>query len=82
MLKSDSQGVIINISSDLGLIVPDQRLYEIDGLDDKDQPVKPVTYSVVKTGLIVIKILSYYYAGKIRSNAICPEVEIIKIVLS
>ena len=43
MAKKGS-GVILNISSDLGLIGPDQRIY-----GDK---VKPVTYSVIKHGLI------------------------------
>ena len=41
-------GSIINISSDLGLIAPDQRLYYNSELLDSQQAVKPITYSIVK----------------------------------
>lgn len=73
-MVTQGRGVILNISSDLGIIAPNQEIYKKPGLKENEQNVKPVTYSVIKHALIgLTRYLATYWANKnIRVNAICP----------
>ena len=67
MKRNKKNGVIINIGSELSVVAPDQRIY-------KKNFFKPVTYSVIKHGIIgLTKYLSTYWAEHgIRCNALSP----------
>ena len=67
MAKQKNGGVILNISSDLGIIAPNQKIY-------KKFFVKPVTYSVIKHGIIGMTKYAASYWGKknVRCNALAP----------
>ena len=68
MSKQKKGGVILNISSDLGIIAPDQSIYK------KNNFTKPVTYSVIKHGIIGLTKYTASYWGKenVRCNSIAP----------
>lgn len=74
VMEKQGKGVILNISSDYGLIAPDQRIYRKEGVPEEEQTIKPVSYSVVKHGIIgLTKYLAVYWADKgIRVNTLCP----------
>ena len=73
-MECQKKGVILNIGSDYGIIAPDQRIYRKEGLAEEEQIIKPISYSVVKHGLIgMTKYLAAYWGGKgIRVNTLCP----------
>lgn len=73
-MERQKDGVVLNIGSDYGIIAPDQRIYRKEGVPEKEQMVKPVSYSVVKHGLIgMTKYLAAYWGDKgIRVNTLCP----------
>ena len=73
-MSKNQGGVILNILSDLSIIAPDQRIYTESKFKKNKQPVKPITYSAIKSGLLgITKYLATYWAGNgVRCNALSP----------
>ena len=68
------QGAIINISSDLAIRAPDQRVYSPTLSFEDIESYKPLGYSVVKTALLgMTRYLAEYWGHKnVRVNALLP----------
>ena len=71
-MAKQGNGVILNIASDLSIIAPDQRIYNNNS--NELQIVKPITYSVIKSGLIGMTkyLATYWNESNVRVNAISP----------
>lgn len=74
MIENGMLGSIVNISSDHGIMAPNQNLYRVVGKSEFEQPVKPIMYSVVKHGLIGLSryFATYWAKSGVRTNTLCP----------
>lgn len=72
VMRKSRKGVILNIASDLSVISPDQRIYQVDGAEIPFY--KPITYSAIKSGILgITRYLATYWAPfGIRVNALSP----------
>lgn len=71
-LATQGHGVIINISSEYGMLGPDQRLYRQAGMEEDEQPAKPISYSVVKAGIdgMTRWLATYWASCGVRVNTL------------
>ena len=68
------RGVIVNVSSTYGVVVPDQRLYQRDG-EAEQTLFKPAAYAVTKAGIAHLTryLATYWAADGIRVNTLTPH---------
>lgn len=73
-MASYGRGSIVNISSDLAIIAPDQRIYSHEEKMESVKSFKPIGYSIVKSGMLGLsRYLATYWAHKgVRSNCLVP----------
>jgi NAD(P)-dependent dehydrogenase (short-subunit alcohol dehydrogenase family) len=73
-MANNHSGVIINVSSDLGINGPDQRVYDPGEDIKKVKNFKPIGYSISKHAILgITKYIATYWAHKnIRCNTLVP----------
>jgi NAD(P)-dependent dehydrogenase (short-subunit alcohol dehydrogenase family) len=71
-MAARGRGAVVNVSSEYGIIAPDQRLYERPGLAPREQPAKPASYTAVKAGLhgLTIYLAAYWARNGVRVNTL------------
>lgn len=69
-MSKKKRGSIINIGSDLSVIAPNQKIYKSSYVDY----IKPVTYSVIKHGMLGLTkyFASLYGKNNVRVNMVSP----------
>lgn len=73
LMKNKGKGIILNISSEYGVIAPKQSIYINDEYPMLSQ-IKPASYVVSKHGIIGLTkyLAAYWGVDGIRTNALCP----------
>tara|TARA_A100001011_G_scaffold391329_1_gene476568 strand:- start:586 stop:1392 length:807 start_codon:yes stop_codon:yes gene_type:complete len=74
LMAKKGGGIIINISSDLGISAPDQRVYHSQENINKVKNFKPIGYSISKHAISgITKYLATYWGHKnVRCNTLVP----------